>query len=217
MDCSVVPTIFSLDVGTFKKKVEILKEFSSYVHIDVCDGKFVSTKTVTLNSMSDYFLSTGLGCEFHLMVENPLKYLQLLESFNARIVYVQVEVLTSRDELLRLVREYSSIGCEIGLVFNPKTYVEDYVAYLSLVDHVMLMSVCPGAEGQKFDSSVLRKAREIKVLKPNMVVQIDGGISRETGLQALESGVDRLAVGSYITSSNTPKNNFLLLKSLFKE
>lgn len=217
MDCSVVPTIFSLDVGTFKKKVDILKHFSSYVHIDVCDGEFVSTKTVSLVKCADVFSSSKLSCEVHLMVENPLNYLEILKKYSPKLVYVQVEIFSSVDELEKIISEFSKIGSKIGLVFNPKTFVEEYVAYLSVVDTVMLMSVYPGAEGQRFDEKVLRKVRELKLLKPTMVVQIDGGISSDTGVQALQAGVDRLAVGSYITSSNSPKENFLSLRALFKK
>lgn len=217
MEYLVVPTVFSLDSNTFKRKVEMLKSFCTYVHIDVCDGKFVPTKTFLLSSQIDFFHASSMNCEVHLMVEKPLEYLDLLRKYSAKIIYLHVEILSSREELEYFISSFSKIGAKVGLVFNPKTSVDDYLHFLSLVDNVMLMSVIPGAEGQKFDSKVLSKVRDIKILKPSMVVQIDGGISVETGKLALESGVDRLAVGSFITSSENPQEHYEILVDLAKK
>ena len=216
MSKQIVPTVFSTTNEEFREKIELLSSLTNYVHIDICDGKFVSTKTPNIEQEHSFFFSKNLKCEFHLMVEKPLEYFELIKSFRANIVYIQVEILNSRKELEEIIEEFQTINCQVGLVFNPSTYVEDNVVYLSLVNYVMIMSVYPGAEGQSFKEEVLKKVHYIKALKPKMVVQIDGGISLETGKLALKSGSDRLAVGSYITSSKNPKQSLQKLQKLLE-
>lgn len=213
MSKQIVPTIFATSKEQFRNKVESLSSFATLVHIDVCDGEFVPTKTIDLSKEVEYFLLSKLECEFHLMVENPLKYLGLIKEFKGKLVYVQVEILESVEQLKNIIDNYKQINCGVGLVFNPITYVEDYLKYLSYVNYVMIMSVVPGAEGQAFREEVLEKVHHIKSLKSSMIIQIDGGINDKTGKIALKAGVDRLAVGSYITSSKNSREHFKKLES----
>ena len=148
------------------------------------------------------------------MVQKPLDFLSDCHTLHVKRVFIHREIFDSIEDFLEVKKQFSNVHIEVALVCNPETKVEDSLIFLSEVNHVLLMSVVPGAEGQSFIFDVLNKIRQIKVLLPEMKIQIDGGITLETGEISLKKGIDTLSVGSFISSSKTPKKNYNLLLKL---
>lgn len=208
----ISPTIFATSIDIYKKKLELLN-FSKVIHLDICDGHFVKTKTINLKNCSDSdFLDHEV--EVHLMVEKPLNYLEDCVRLSISRVFIHKEIFFDIDTFIEVKNSFEKQGINVALVLNPETQVEDALPFIGQVNHIMLMSVIPGAEGQIFMEHVLDKVRQIRVLKEDILIQIDGGINLETGALSLERGVDILSVGSFISSSKNPKKNFDSLSNL---
>ncbi len=212
MKRKVVPTIFATNLDILKKKFEILS-FADLIHLDICDGNFVETKTINILDSLNY-KNRKQDIEVHLMVKQPIKYLDDCSKLKVIRVFVHVELFKDLDSFISLKKEFNKKNIEVALVVNPETQVGDFIFLLSQVNEAMLMSVYPGAEGQKFIGEVLDKAYKIKKYLPNLILQIDGGINLDSGRESLSFGIDRLAVGSFISSSQNPKKNFDLLQDL---
>jgi ribulose-phosphate 3-epimerase len=208
----IVPTIFAENIETLKKKFSLLY-FSPLIHLDICDSKFVKTQTIYLRDCLT-FKNKNQKIEVHLMVNNPLLYLNDCVKLGVIRVFIQREIFSSIEDFDEIKKQYNHKNIEVALVLNPETQVEDALMFLSRVRHTMIMSVVPGAEGQIFISNVLEKVRNIRIVLPEMTLQIDGGINFETGDLSLKSGVDVLSVGSFISSSKTPKKNYDKLMKL---
>lgn len=206
----ISPTIFATSINMYKKKLELLN-FSKVIHLDICDGHFVKTKTINLKNCSDFdFLDHDV--EVHLMVEKPLDYLDDCVRLGVFKVFIHREIFFEIDDFIEVKNSFEKQGIEVALVLNPETQVENALPFIGQISCVMLMSVIPGAEGQIFMEHVLEKVRQIRVLKENILIQIDGGINLETGALSLERGVDILSVGSFISSSKNPEKHYSLLQ-----
>ncbi len=208
----ISPTIFATSIDIYKKKLELLN-FSKVIHLDICDGHFVKTKTINLkNSTDSDFLDHDV--EVHLMVEKPLDYLDDCIRLGVFKVFIHREIFFEIGDFIEVKNSFEKKGIEVALVLNPETQVENALPFIGQVNHIMLMSVIPGAEGQSFMEHVLDKVRQIRVLKEDILIQIDGGINLETGKLSLDAGIDVLSVGSFISSSQSPKKNFDSLSNL---
>ena len=208
----ISPTIFATSSEMYKEKLKILN-FSKVIHLDICDGHFVKTKTIKLKNCSDSdFLDHDV--EVHLMVEKPLDYLDDCVRLNISRVFIHREIFLDIDDFIEVKNSFEKQGIEVALVLNPETRVGDALPFIGQVSQIMIMSVIPGAEGQSFMEHVLDKVRQIRVLKEDIIIQIDGGINLETGALSLQRGVDILSVGSFISSSENPKKNFDSLSNI---
>ena len=84
---------------------------------------------------------------------------------------------------------------------KPNTEISSVIPYLDKIDLILIMSVEPGFGGQQFIPESLNKAKEIRKLKPNLTIEIDGGI-KDTNIDEIKKYIDIAVVGSYITNSD---------------
>lgn len=211
----IIPTIFALDNQTFKKKLDILNKFSKTLHIDLCDGKFVKTKTVSLKDCKDIKKYTkNINFQIHLMVQDPLSYIQDIKQLGIQKVFFHFEIKSNSQDLLEIKKKFEKNNLQVGLVINPSTKVDDIIPIISNFKYLMIMSVVPGAEGQEFDYLSLKKVKQLKKIYPKLYIQVDGGIKEEETKFLLENGCDGFCVGSHISSSENPQKNYNNLLSI---
>ena len=183
------PSLLACDFARMADVLRGLKEDGAKaVHLDVMDGHFVPNFTYGAPLIADWRKTTDLPFDTHLMMDNPGRY----------TLIVHIEVLPDPRELLRHIR---SCGVEAGLSLNPGTPVESVLPYLDDVDCILVMSVQPGFGGQSFQPSVLDKVRQIKALRPDLRLCIDGGIKSSTARDAVAAGCDLLVAGSAVFQS----------------
>ena len=212
----IIPTIFAKDKKTFLDKLNILSKFSKCLHLDICDGKFVKTKTLNLDQMGEVLNFKKINFQVHLMVEEPLNYLDYLIKLNVFEIFVHYEIFNSFEEFEILKRKFNQRNIQVNLVVNPLTDIGEIISYLSQVNTVMLMSVEPGAEGQKFIEKTFERIRQLKLLNSSLIIQVDGGVDEGVSRELFSFGANNLCVGSYISSSKTPRANFSKLQTLAK-
>jgi len=66
---------------------------------------------------------------------------------------------------------------------------------------VLVMTVEPGFSGQKFMESCMDKVKELRRLRPELDIQVDGGVNDETAAIAAKAGANVLVVSSFIFKS----------------
>lgn len=188
----VVPAILEQEWSAVQKKARQIKRYTSFIQLDVMDGQFVPNITF----MDTAKLATlDLQMELHMMVERPALQLQKWMLPNVTRIIVHFEAEGNLAEVIELIRKG---GKEVGVAINPDTSTHELRPYLDQIDLALVMGVTPGFSGQAFNRDVLEKIKELKKLKPELLVEVDGGVNLKTRDQIVGAGADILAAASAI-------------------
>ena len=195
MKIKIAPSILSADKNKLQQEVNEIEPYSDLIHVDVMDGKFVPPITFEAGDIKK--VKTKLQKDVHLMVEHPIKdkFIENFADAGASIITIHEECKDNIKEAFKIIK---SKGIKIGISINPLTPLNKIKPYLNDVDMVLIMSVNPGYSGQKFIPDVLPKIMELRKLKPDMDIEIDGGINTETIKEAVDAGANVIVAGSSI-------------------
>lgn len=197
----IAPSILSADfsrLGAEIKKVE--SAGADLIHIDVMDGHFVPNITIGPLVVKACRKATRLPLDVHLMIENPDRYIPLFAAAGADIITVQVEASKNIEKDIAAIRQHRA---KPGLVVNPATPIETVFRFLDRIDMVLIMSVNPGFEGQKFMPEILPKIKALRKKVDDLGlsgldIEVDGGINLETAGEVVKAGANVLVAGSAI-------------------
>lgn len=212
MKTIIAPSVLSLDYSQFEKQCALLNDSKcEYLHFDVMDGHFVPNLTFGPDILKGFRKACpDLVMDVHLMVENPKMFIEPFVKAGADMITFHVEALQNKQEIHSLIDEIHSHSIKAGIVIKPKTPVEAVFDFIKKCDMVLIMSVEPGFGGQKFMSDMLDKVRilrqKIDDEKCSTLIEIDGGINKETALLAKNAGVDVLVAGSYVFKGDLLQN-----------
>lgn len=203
----IVPAILETNWEEIQTKLELCREFAKVIHVDFIDGKFSESKTfLEIEPFKDY--SDYFTLEAHLMVEEPINYLDNLSKGGFKKFVGQVEKMSDQVEF---IAKGESLGA-IGLALDLKTPISEIKINLNDLDQILLMSVMAGKSGQIFDNSVIEKIKELRNLFFGDI-EIDGGINAETLTISKQAGAKMFCVNSFLFKEN-PEEQFRLLQSL---
>lgn len=195
----VIPAILTADPAELREGLETLKEQTKWAHIDIMDGAFVSNTSVSLFQLGE--ASQFFHMEIHLMVENPEKYFEDCKAAGAKRVIFHLEAAEEPEAVLKKMEE---CGFQKEIALNPSTPVSKIAPYLEKLDAVLVMGVNPGFQGQEFIADVLEKIPEVRQLKQDILIGLDGGINAENIKSAFEAGADYVCAGSAVMKSPDP-------------
>lgn len=185
-EIKIAPSILSADFTRMNEEIAQVEGESDLIHVDIMDGKFVPPTTVDSDFVKT--LKTKAPLDIHLMVEEPSEeYLLGYIEAGASSITVHVEACEDPDKQIDLIRKK---GCKACIALKPKTPVEAVKPFLDKVDMVLVMTVEPGWAGQSFMKDMMPKVEELRKLKPELDIQVDGGISAETGPLARKAGAN---------------------------
>jgi len=192
----VVPSILSADIARLGDQVrEAVAAGADRIQVDVMDGHFVPNLTFGPLVVEAVRKVTDLPIEAHLMVERPELFIEAFAKSGASLIEVQVEATTS---LYRTVVSIKELGAEAGVAINPATSVETLREIIPYVALVNVMTVEPGFGGQKFIARSPEKIRRLRVIAPEVEIEVDGGIDAQTAPLVVKAGATVLVAGSAV-------------------
>lgn len=196
----LAPSLLSADFSKLEEQVALIEKGGAhFIHVDVMDGHFVPNISFGAVVMKSLLSKTKLPFDVHLMIENPDQYLEDFVLENTEFITVHAEACT---HLHRTVEHIKSLGIKAGVSLNPATPLSSLDAIIEDIDMVLIMSVNPGFGGQKFIPSSLKKISELKEIKekrnPDLVIEVDGGITPENIKTVTDAGVDLVVAGSTV-------------------
>ena len=208
----VVPAILIDDPSTLEKMVRQAKSFTDYVQIDIMDGRFVPSRSVTWEQVAD--LSVKLNWEAHLMVMQPEKCLKGFKQAGASKIIFHHEATTSPHDVISRIK---NLGLEVGLAVNPDTPVSAIVPCINEIDSILLLTVTPGFYGSQFIPEVMDKVAELRSIKPEIEIGVDGGVKENNIREIASAGVDYICVGSAVFMQTDPAGSYRRLQSLVQQ
>ena len=215
----ISPSILSCDYG---KIAEELKDMelagADYMHIDVMDGHFVPNLTLGAPVIKCIRKATDVPFDVHLMISDPLKYIDDFCDAGADIITFHTECDSPIDETIEKIL---SRGVKASLTVKPKTPVEDIFPYLDKLSMVLVMTVEPGFGGQSFMEDMMAKVsalrNEINARGLDCEIEVDGGINEKTIAIAAAAGADVFVSGNALFSSADRKAAVEKFKAIAEE
>lgn len=204
----LAPSILSADFKVLGEQMRLTEENGAeYLHFDVMDGMFVPSISFGMPVLKSIHNATGQVMDAHLMVQEPIRYVQAFKDAGADIVTVHLEACEDIDATIAKIRE---CGMKVGVSICPETEASSVRDLLSKIDMLLVMSVHPGFGGQKFIPESLEKIRTIRAMIKeqglDVDIQVDGGIYQTNVREVLDAGANIIVAGSAVFGGNPAEN-----------
>ena len=216
MNYVLSPSILAADfkvLGQEMKKTE--ENGAAYIHFDVMDGMFVPSISFGMPVLASINDATEQFMDAHLMVQEPIRYVEAFQKAGADYVTVHLEAC---EDVKTTLDKIHACGMKAGLAVNPETDVKELVPYLEDVEMILIMSVHPGFGGQKFIPESLDKIREVRAMlnEKNLEIdiQVDGGIYVENVREVLDAGANVIVAGSAVFRGEAGENTAKFMEIL---
>ena len=191
-------SILSADIDRLNDEMKEIEAYSDLFQVDVMDNKFVPNITPQAEILKKF--DTKVPLDIHLMVQEPSE--EYIKSFIDANPNLKINNITVHQEacsdLVKILDFIRSNNIKPAVAINPKTPLNAIKDVLDKVEMVVVMTVEPGFSGQKFIESVLEKVKELRKIKPEMDIEVDGGVNDKTAPLAVKAGANVLTVSSFI-------------------
>lgn len=209
-----------------EKKIASVNPFVKTIHIDVCDGKFAANTTFVtpepFKELTKAFSSglrgqmvgeKGLVFEVHLMVEDPIRYLEPWAAAGFHRFIGQIEKMPDQEEFVAQAQLHG----EVALAIDKQTPLDAIKVNLEDLDALLVMTIQAGFSGQKFEEQLLEKVKQARSKNEYLPIEVDGGINDETIQIAASAGANRFVATSFLFGLNTPETQYKLLQQKLQE
>jgi ribulose-phosphate 3-epimerase len=198
----VAPSLLSADFSRLGEEVAALEQAGAdWVHFDVMDGHFVPPITIGPRTVEHCRRYAKLPFDVHLMIENPERTIEAFRDAGANSLSLHVEATRHIHRVLESIRK---AGLRPGVCLNPGSPLALVEPVLKNADLLVMMCVNPGWGGQAFIDGSLDRVKAARALRdrlnPDLDIQVDGGVTAETGRQCVQSGATVLVTGSFVYS-----------------
>ena len=206
MSIRIAPSILSANFAALGEEIRKVEEAGAHlIHVDVMDGHFVPNITLGPPVVKSIRKTTKLPLDVHLMITDPDKYIPAFVEAGANTLTVHAEATVHLDRTLNFIRS-RNVGA--GVSINPATPLQAVEHALGLADMLLLMTVNPGFEGQKFIPYTVEKIRQARQVIENRnyrcVIEVDGGIDTDTLPDVIRAGAQVIVAGSAIFHAADP-------------
>lgn len=205
--------MLSADFGHLDRDTRMIdRSAAEWVHIDVMDGVFVPNISFGFPVLKAITSATEKFMDVHLMIVEPEKYVERFAQAGADLVTFHIEATDKVEECIELIRKS---GAKVGVSIKPKTPVEALEPILDKIDLVLVMSVEPGFGGQSFIEGSTDKVRALRGMIDSkgldVMIEIDGGVSRHNAGELYEAGCDALVAGSAVFKAPNPEEEIVAI------
>lgn len=207
MNC-LSPSILSADYTILGEQIRTMDEAGAqYVHIDVMDGQFVPSISIGLPVIKTIRKCTERIFDVHLMIEEPIRYIDEFAAAGADIITVHAESCRHLDRTIDAIKEKGIIA---GVALNPATPLSAIEYVLPKVDMVLVMTVNPGFGGQKLIPYTVDKVRDLRELARKtgnkIDIEVDGGINLNNVQEVMDAGANIIVAGSAVFNGDIESN-----------
>ncbi len=212
----LAPSMLAADFKELGKEIRTIEENGAqYLHFDVMDGMFVPSISFGMPVLQSIRPATNLVCDAHLMVTEPIRYVEAFAKAGADLITIHLEACEDVEATIAKIRE---CGCKVGVSIKPATPVSALDNLLDKVDMVLIMSVEPGFGGQKFIPESLDKIAELRnnlnERGLDVDIQVDGGIYTHNVEEVIKAGANIIVAGSAVFNGDVAQNTKDMLEIL---
>lgn len=194
----IAPSVLSADLSKINDEIKEVEGYSDLIHVDIMDGVFVPPTTVDADFVKT--IKTKVPLDVHLMVHEPTgSYIKGFIDAGAYSITIHEGACKEPSKQINFIKK-NNIKAAISI--NPNTPLNKIKKYLGMVGMVLIMTVEPGWAGQKFIESTMPKVAELRKLKPELDIEVDGGINPYTARIAFEAGANVFVAGTSIFGKN---------------
>jgi ribulose-phosphate 3-epimerase len=209
MKPQVAPSILSFSHANLPGPVSQMERAgAAWIHVDVMDGQFVPPITFGDGMVKSLRGLSSVPIEAHLMIQNPERQITAFAEAGCSRLIFHAEVAPHAH---RVVQAIHASGMEAGIAINPGTSLGFIKELDGLVELVLIMTVNPGYGGQEFLPEALEKVRALRDRRPELTIEVDGGINEDTIASAQNAGANLFVVGSYLQDAPTISEAFARL------
>ena len=196
----ISPSILSADFANLERDIHRISD-ADYVHVDVMDGVFVPNISIGIPVLKSIRKVTDMFLDVHLMITQPVRYVEQFCDAGADLVTVHVES-DFPENIQAAIDKIHAKGKKAGIVLKPKTTWEAVLPYIDQVELILVMTVEPGFGGQKFMADMMPKVsairRWIDEKNPGCELEVDGGVDPVTCKTCIAAGANVLVAGSSV-------------------
>lgn len=201
----IFPSLTSQNRHDLAHMITLLEPFCHGFHVDIADGNFVPATLGSIETVHFIRSRTTRQLWVHLMVEDPLAYVQQLQLNPGDTITFHTEAVKDTSPL---IEELEHKRLEPGIAINPETALTSMAGFCTLVGQITIMTVKPGASGQPFIADMYKKIEMLNALRASQEcsfsIAVDGGITLDIAKKLIYYGVNKIAVGSAIMNASDP-------------
>ena len=196
----ISPSILSADFANLERDIHRIAD-ADYVHVDVMDGVFVPNISIGIPVLKSIRKVTDMFLDVHLMITQPVRYVEQFCDAGADLVTVHVEA-DFPENIQAAIDKIHAKGKKAGVVVKPRTPASAVLPFIDRVEMILVMTVEPGFGGQKFMADMMPKVQEIRryidAMNPGCELEVDGGVDPATCKICVASGANVLVAGSAV-------------------
>ena len=203
----ISPSVLGANLMCLGEEIRRVEELGiGWLHLDHMDGHFVPNISFGPDFVSAMRKQTKLFLDVHLMLSEPMKYIETYAKAGADLITVHVEADDDAETMLRAIAVQ---GIKVGISIKPGTPVQAIEPLLPLCDLVLVMTVEPGFGGQSLREDCVAKIPELKAMIEksgrDILIEVDGGVKRENAEKVVRAGADVLVMGTGLFRADDPK------------